>query len=395
MLQKKETATRGAIRYLRLAATVISLSLAIAVLAPFAADTAAYVFDTSAISAKSAILIDADSLSVLASKNERARMGEASTTKIMTALAALRVLSPDSEVKIPREAVGIEGSSVYLCEGEILSVRDLLRALLLQSANDAAAALAIAASGSIEAFAELMNSTARELGAYDTNFINPHGLYDESHYTTAYDLALISAASLKVPLLREIFSQRKAEIPRGVTELSPEGDGVRYLQNHNKMLSLYEGAIGIKTGFTKATGRCLVSAAERDGLRLIAVTLCAPDDWNDHALLLDHGFANYERVTLCDAGEFCFQYAVSGGKEGSVMATNSEPIALTLPKNMPLPGLEALFPQRFEIAPIELGETLGELCVSAFGQTVTSPLVAAYGIEAAEAKKKFKFFFWK
>lgn len=395
MLSKKENARCGAIRLARLTAVLLCAALSFALLAPFGADTAPYAFDASALSAKSAVLIDADSLTVLAAKNERERMGEASTTKIMTALAALRVLSPDDVVKIPKQAVGIEGSSVYLCEGEILSVRDLLRALLLQSANDAAAALAIAASGSIEAFAELMNAIARELGANDTNFSNPHGLYEASHYTTAYDLALISAKALGHPLLREIFSEQRAVIPRGVSELCPEGEGVRYLKNHNKMLSLYEGAIGIKTGFTKATGRCLVSAAERDGLTLIAVTLCAPDDWNDHSLLLDHGFASYERVTLCEAGEFRFQYALSGGVEGSVLAVNTEPLVLTLPKGASLPSPTPLFPQRFELAPIAAGTPLGELCAEAFGQTVTSPLTAAYGVSAADENEKFKFFFWK
>lgn len=348
--------------------------------------------DLSSLSAKSAILIDADSLRVLAQKDPYRQMGEASTTKIMTALAVLRRLSPDDTVKIPPEAVGIEGSSVCLCEGELLSVRDLLYALLLSSANDAATALAIAASGSTENFAQLMNSVARELGALNTNFVNPHGLYDEDHYTTAYDLALISAEALRVPLLCEIFASRKATIPKGITADAPDGDGVRYLQNHNKMLSLYDGAIGIKTGFTKASGRCLVSAAERDGLRLIAVTLCAPNDWHDHTLMLDYGFENYERATIFDVGEFRYSYSVSGGNESSVVATNAEPVVLTVRKGHRANLAEVSFPQRFELAPIEKGAVLGELHVCADGFEMTTPLIAAYSVERAKKSKRFKFF---
>ena len=346
------------------------------------------VYSPKGLSAHSAILIDSNG-AVLAEKNSRERMGEASTTKIMTALVIAETMPIDELVTIPAEAMGIEGSSVYLCAGEKLTVRELLYALLLESANDAAVALAIASAGSVEAFAEKMNDRASALGLCDTNFKNPHGLFDEEHYTTAYDLAQISAQALNVPTLREIFSSKKAQIPLGVTDEIPYGDGSRYLHNHNKLLSLYEGAIGVKTGFTKRTGRCLVSAAERGGMTLIAVTLNAPDDWHDHTLMLDYGFDNYESVTLFDVGEFSYQYTVSGGREQSVRATNSMPLTLTLPKGEREYSVILDLPQRFEVAPVQKDARLGALTLYTSLGKASSPLVAAYSVDASREKIKF------
>ena len=170
----------------------------------------------------------------------------------------------------------MEGSSVYLAQDEVLTLKELLYALLLESANDAAVAIAMAVDGSVDAFADRMNRYAAQLGLKDTHFVNPHGLDDDAHYTTARELALITRAALENPDFREIVSTQKTVIPlRG-------SEGVRLLLNHNRLLREYDGCIGVKTGFTKKTGRCLVSAAERDGVMLIAVTLGAPDDWNDH-----------------------------------------------------------------------------------------------------------------
>ncbi len=332
--------------------------------------------DAPSLSAKSAILIDASDGTVLFEKNAAQRMGMASTTKIMTALIVAERLPLERTVVVPSEAVNTEGSSVYLCEGELLSIRDLLYALLLASANDAAVTLAIAVSGSIEGFAALMNEKAHSLGLTDTSFTNPHGLYDERHYTTAHDLALISAAALQSEAIREIAATKRVVIPQGVTSSNPEGLSKRYLLNHNKMLSRYEGAIGLKTGFTKKTGRCLVSAAERDGLTLIAVTLSAPDDWNDHAALLDYGYSRYERVTLYDVGEFKYDYPLVGGSAPFVTLTNTAPITLTLPKERSGHSFSVTSPQRFEFAPVGRGSCLATLNVSASGKCATSPLCA-------------------
>jgi D-alanyl-D-alanine carboxypeptidase len=271
-----------------------------------------------------------------------------------------------------------------------------LLALLLQSANDAAVALAVSAAGSVEAFAELMNRKAAELQLKNTHFTNPHGLYDEEHYTTARELALITAEALKVKELREIFATKSTTIPRGVTVDNPEGEGKRYLRNHNKMLSLYDGALGVKTGFTKKTGRCLVSAAERDGMTLICVTLGAPDDWNDHASLLDCGFSSYSRVTLYEKGELRIPYSLTGGSEQYVTATNSEPLTITLPKGYEVSqsALKLEFPQHFEFAPVEAGALLGRATVSIEGRQISSPLVAAYGVPSASRREHKRFIFF-
>lgn len=369
-----------------LTALVLICALLLTITAPICAAAQKVSLSAPSLSARSAVLIDASDKSVLFAKNADERMGMASTTKIMTALVIAELLPMDMTVAIPESAVNTEGSSVYLCRGEILTVRELLCALLLASANDAAVALAVAASGSVEAFALEMNQKARDLGLCDTNFVNPHGLYDEAHYTTAYELAVISAAALENETVREIVSTKRTTIPQGVTQECPEGETVRYLQNHNKMLSLYEGAIGVKTGFTKKTGRCLVSAAERDGLTLIAVTLDAPDDWNDHRAMLDYGYSLYERVTLFGVGEFTHSYGVAGGKEQYVTLTNSQPITLTLPKGSQKALCTVWSHQRFEFAPLEAGEVLATLTVTAGEKTATSPLITAHGVEAARKK---------
>lgn len=212
----------------------------------------------------------------------------ASTTKIMTALLAIERLDPETVVTVPKEAVGIEGSSIYLTEGEQITVSDLLYGLMLESGNDAATALAIAAGGTVEDFVRLMNERAAELGLEDTHFSNPHGLSADDHYTTAYDLARLTCAALENETFASIVSCKTKTI----------SDGRRYLSNHNRLLRSYEGCIGVKTGYTLATGRTLVTAAERDGLTLVAVTLNDRSDWADHTRLLDYGFAHYESVAL-------------------------------------------------------------------------------------------------
>jgi D-alanyl-D-alanine carboxypeptidase len=298
-------------------------------------------------------------------------------------------LECSATVKIPREAVGTEGSSVYLREGELLSVEQLLYALLLESANDAAVALAICAAGSVEQFAKRCNDKARALGLCNTNFTNPHGLYDENHYTTAYDLAILTAHALNEPTVAKICASRRAEIPFGVTADNPMGEGVRYLKNHNKMLFNYEGAIGVKTGFTKKSGRCLISAARRGGLSLIAVTLNAPDDWRDHSAMLDFGFEHFERRTIFEAGEFCYNFPLSNGQTDFVKATNLSPISILVPHNAPphTYSVESCF--RFAVAPTRKGQIIGRLCVYLDGKEYTSTLVCTEEINKISNKHSF------
>ena len=341
------------------------------------------------VSAKSAILIDFAERNILYEKNAHERMPMASTTKIVTALVVCEALDPDATVKIPCEAVGIEGSSIYLCENEILTVEQLLYALLLESANDAAVALAIAASGSVSEFAKKCNEKAISLGLRNTNFKNPHGLYDEEHYTTAYDLAILSAEALKNELLCKIFSAKTAKIPLGATADEPFGIGTRVLKNHNKMLSLYEGAIGMKTGFTKKSGRCLVSAAEKNGLTLIAVTLSAPDDWQDHTKMLDYGFERYEYKTLYDAGGFVYEFPLSNAEFDQAAAVNLTPIKVLIPKgesNVTV-SVEAHF--RFAVAPVKQGQILGKVCVSIGKKKYYATLISREDLCAK--KQKFSF----
>lgn len=343
-----------------------------------------------ALSAKGAVLIDLDERNILYQKNATERMPMASTTKIVTALLVCELSNIDAIVKIPREAVGVEGSSIYLCEGELLSVEELLYALLLESANDAAVALAVFSAGSIEEFAKKCNEKARELGLENTSFVNPHGLYNENHYTTAYDLAILTAEALKNPTISKICATKHAQIRFGVTDDNPSGEGMRYLKNHNKLLTSYDGAIGVKTGFTKKSGRCLISAAKRGELTLIAVTLNAPDDWRDHTALLDFGFENYERKLIFAQGEFNHAFPLSNGENEFITVTNLSPIYAFAKKGelKYTTKIEACF--RFAIAPISEGQIMGKLCVNLGTKAYTSTLVST---ENAEIKQKAHRFF--
>lgn len=306
------------------------------------------------LSANSAILIEAESGCVIFEKNAHTRMPMASTTKMMTALVAIEQVPLDRVVTVSPKAVGIEGSSVYLYAGEQLTMEALLYAMLLESANDAAAAIAIEVAGSIDAFADLMNQKAEELGLCDTHFENPHGLGADGHYTTAYDLAIIAATALKNQTFRTIVSTYKKTIPMSST------NGVRLLINHNKMLKYYDGAIGVKTGFTKQSGRCLVSAAERNGTTLVSVTLNAPDDWNDHTKLLDHGFSLYEHVTLLDAEAYQTQIDVIGGTRTSVTVTNPAALEASLPVERGQIHSRTELP-RFLYGQVEQGAEIGRI----------------------------------
>lgn len=272
-----------------------------------------------AVSAKAAIVIDADTGAVLYELNADAVLPMASTTKIMTALVALGEGDLDREYKVRPEYTQVEGSSMYLQAGETLTLRDTLYGLMLESGNDAAVAIA-GECGGLEAFVGKMNAKAAELGLSNTHFDNPNGLPSDTHYTTARELAAITAEALRDPVFRQIVSTVNYTV------------GARTFTNHNRMLSLYDGAIGVKTGYTKAAGRCLVSAAEKDGRTVIVVTLNDPDDWNDHMALLNQGFAQYQAVTLHEAGDRLLEQQVFGGTVESVpLVARSTVTALLLP----------------------------------------------------------------
>ena len=320
--------------------------------------------ETPALSAKSAVLIDALTGNILIEKNAHSRMAMASTTKIMTDLVAAELGQLDKVVSVHPSAVGVEGSSIYLFAGEKMTLRDLLSAMLLESANDAAAAIAIEIGGSIPAFCDMMNARADELGLSDTHFTNPHGLYDEDHYTTAYELARITREALKNEDIKSIVATQKMTI-------KPIDGNVRVLRNHNKMLAFYEGAIGVKTGFTKKSGRCLVSAAERDGLTLIAVTINAPDDWNDHKALLDKGFECFEALPLTKSGKVCYMLDVMGGDATSIPLVYKDTLRATVKKgskNKILCVIETF--NRYEFAPLAADKVMGRAIFYLDGEKV-------------------------
>ncbi|MBR4800225.1 MAG: D-alanyl-D-alanine carboxypeptidase [Clostridia bacterium] len=239
------------------------------------------------------VLIERTSKRVLYGSNENALLYPASTTKVLTALCVLNNLPLGRVVEIPSIAVGVEGSSIYLRAGQKISVEDLLYGMMLRSGNDAAVALAVETCGNIEDFAKLMNDTAKQCGAKNSNFVNPHGLHDENHYTTALDLALITAKAYENPDFVRIVSSKTRKIKVDDVET--------VIANKNKMLKNYEGANGVKTGFTKASGRCLVSGAIRSDMQLVSVVLNCGDMWNESVRLLNFGFDNYEMVALDNA----------------------------------------------------------------------------------------------
>lgn len=236
-------------------------------------------------SAASMALIDGDTGELIYSKNCDAKREPASTTKICTAITVLDNWTElDLPMPIPDEAIGVEGSSLYLQKGEMLSVRDLLYGLMLQSGNDCATALAIIVGDSVQGFVKLMNETAEKAGAVNTNFVNPHGLHHDEHYTTARDLCAISYYAMKNELFREIVSTKRHRTPYH------NHDYDRNFPNKNKILFNYDGGNGIKTGYTKASGRCLVSSATRDGKTYICTVLNCYDMFEECMRLMDRAF---------------------------------------------------------------------------------------------------------
>ena len=360
--------------------TLLILSLTLSLALPFFAPLKAKAKEAPGVSATSAILLHPASGAVLFEKNADLRRPIASTTKIVTALTVLRLERDLTRaVTIPANCCGVEGSSLYLKEGETLTLSDLLYGLMLSSANDAAASLAVLTAGSIEAFADRMNETAREAGAINSHFVNPHGLDDPAHYSTARDLALLASKALDDETFRAIVSTKRKTVP------APDG-GKRWLINHNKLLNLLPGCVGVKTGFTKKSGRCLVSAAERDGELLVAVTLNAPNDWNDHIALFDYGFESLEKRTLLDVGKLVFDCPVVNGTASTVRVGNREGITISLPAGSE-PAREIRLP-RFLPAPLEKGEIVGSVEYRLNGKTVGySPLVACDGVGEIKYKK--------
>lgn len=334
---------------------------------------------TEAVSARRAYVLDAVSGRELFSRNEDQRSLIASTTKIMTALIICEQCNVLDRMRIPKEAVGIEGSSMYLKEGEVLTLQELLYGLMLSSGNDAAVALAIYCGGTVEGFAELMNDKARILGLTGTHFENPNGLDSPGHYSTARDLAALAAYAMKNPIFYKTVSAKSVKV------------GERCLTNHNKLLWKLEGADGVKTGFTKAAGRILVSSATRQGRRIIGVTIDAPDDWNDHCQLLNDGFTRYQDRQIVQAGQCVGTLTVLGGESGCVQVLAAEDFSYALAQGespvlvLPGPG--------FVYAPAVAGADAGFAYVLINGNAIGKvPVVYGGTVEQNAAEQKG---FWR
>ncbi|MBR5236544.1 MAG: D-alanyl-D-alanine carboxypeptidase [Clostridia bacterium] len=336
------------------------------------------------VSAQYACVMDAQTGRILYEKNAYAQHSMASTTKIMTALLALENSDPADVVTVSKNAAGTEGSSLYLKAGEKLSMETLLYGLMLNSGNDAAIAIAEHIGGNVEAFAKMMTQRAHEIGAKQTQFKNPNGLDEEGHYTTAYDLALITKAALKNPHFAEIVSTSKKSFP--ASELKT----ARTFVNHNKLLNLYPGCIGVKTGFTKKTGRCLVSAATRDHMTLICVTLNAPNDWNDHKQLLDHGFSATKARPLVIRDMVLKTVPVKNGdvKALDLLAAEDFYIPFNDREGLSKYTLDYLLPAVIP-APISAGVKLGHLTICYDGEVVQKiDLLAGTDVGYMEEKKE-------
>lgn len=344
-----------------------------------------------AVSARSAVLLSGESGAVLWEKNARERLPMASTTKIMTALLTLEEAerAGDPAVDITEEMAAVEGSSMGLQAGDRLTLTNLAAGMLLASGNDAANGAALFLDGSQEGFARRMNSRAEEIGMEDTRFVTPSGLDAEGHFSTAYDLALLAREALE----NEAFAKLAASPRCEVTFIEPAHTAT--YENHNKLLGLYEGCVGVKTGYTKKAGRCLVSAAQREGVTLIAVTLDAPDDWDDHTALLDYGFSQLEQVRL-DGSACVVSIPVVGSGADAVEVHGVQGDTFTLPAGDSGRITVRVMAPRFLYAPVEAGEQVGELQYCLGGRELARvPLVAAAEVPRQEKQPGFWERLWK
>ena len=332
--------------------------------------------DTVDVSAGGVMLMDARTHKVLYAKTAHEKLPMASTTKIMTAILAIEAGNLDALVTVPQEAYGVEGSSMYLRLGEQISMRDLLYGLMLVSGNDAAVAIAVHVGGSVEGFAALMNAKAASLGAHNTHFVTPNGLPDPDHYTTAYDLALIACYAMQNETFREIVGTTYYQ--------TTTGEIARTVKNKNKILWEYEGGNGVKTGYTMAAGKCLVFAAEREGMQLVGVVLNCPDMFPSAKRLLDYGFETYQQETLVASDERIARVSVTGGKKNSMEVASKNDIII-LVKDGDSTTVRTVVNLAGPVeAPVEKGDVLGTLEVWEDGRVLAeTELVAAETVESS------------
>ena len=332
------------------------------------------------VDAKAAIVINADTGEVIFEQNANTCLPMASTTKIMTALLLCESGDLDETLTVTDKMVRVEGSSMGLLAGDTVSKRDLLYGMMLASGNDAANVTAYLLGGTVDGFVRLMNQKATVLGLKNTHFDTPSGLDGDTHYTTALDLAILTRYALKNPEFAAAASSRSATLCYGNPPYR------RTLTNHNKMLKNYEGCIGVKTGFTKKSGRCLVTAAKRQGETVIAVTLNCPDDWNTHRALLDYGFEKTEVVELTPA-ETRYTLPVISGTEKEIII-NIEPYKISKVTDGSFTATVNLPP--FLYAPLEKGEQIGTVVYKKNDAVIEeAPITISKAIGVKPAKKNF------
>ncbi|SEA12400.1 D-alanyl-D-alanine carboxypeptidase family protein [Selenomonas ruminantium] len=327
------------------------------------------------LTARSAIVMDTVTGQILYERDIDARRYPASTTKMMTLIVALEHGKLDDIVTVSKNAEGVEGSTLWLVQGDKIPLGELLTGMMMHSGNDATVAVAEHIAGSVPAFVRMMNDKAEELGANSTHFMNPNGLPDEKHYTTAYDLAKIAAYGYSLPHFEEIVGKQEALYDW-------VKDPAKKLRNENQMLWLYRGANGVKTGYTDAAGRCLVSAARRDGMQLVAVVLDSYYMWNDSIALLDYGFQNAHPKTLVKKGEVVAKVDVADGSHDELELVAAESLVAVEKK-----GETAKVERKVEVprevaAPIKKGDVIGKVICYYDGKAQGSIyLLAAQDVE--------------
>ena len=339
--------------------------------------------ESSDVSAECAVLISQQTGEVIFQKNAYEHHSMASTTKIMTSLLAAQSGKLHDEITVSKEMIQVEGTSMGLLPGDSVSLYELIYGMLLPSGNDAANVTAYYLGGNVENFAKKMNAKAKEIGMDNTNFVTPSGLDDKNHYSTAYDMALLGRYAVNDPVFRSVCSSKKVTLSY---ETPPYK---RTLYNHNRLLESYKYAFGIKTGFTKKSGRCLVSYAEKDGTGLVAVTLNAPNDWNDHKLMLDYGFSRLKR--------YIFKPAIPQTIDvvgGNVEKCKLRCVQFEYDSSEQRNPVQKLVVDKFAYAPIKKGDRLGEVKFYLDGKNIGSAdIVAAEDIDVPEQKQEGKSFF--
>ena len=368
---------------------LVSISAAAVIAAAAVCPSGALGAEYPQVSARAAVVISADTGEIVHGVNASEKLPMASTTKIMTTLLCLESGGLYEEFTVDSDAIKVEGSSMGLQEGDTVTKYALCCGMLLPSGNDAANAAAVRIAGSIEDFAEMMNDRARQMGLSRTYFVTPSGLEGEGHGSSAADMALLAREALRNDIFRSICSQSSMKVKFG----SPPYD--RWLRNTNKLLGMYDGVYGVKTGFTDEAGRCLVSACEREGKDLICVTLSDSNDWNDHMALYDSSFENVRLAEICLPQDISADI-VGGNTERLRIVPEKDTVSVTTLAGSEEDFTFTVMSSPFLYAPVNEGDKVGSLSVSFLGREVERvDLFAAENVSAKAVKPRSKSLFEK